>query len=154
MRMDPALNREKFDREVLRVDEQRRDLESRGIFVLDRTYPIVELLFVPRHPLQIPVAKVQVGSIILPQPTFTYQDIPNLSARAFKARFDLTDYDLRAPSLDFRDPWTDTELQYSNMFRALQFEEQSGSRLVLLEHPTTHRPFLCLRGTREWFTLN
>jgi hypothetical protein len=148
--MHPALNREKFDREVGRINEQRLDLQSRGIFVLGTNYPIVELLFVPRHPLQLPVAKAQVSIIILPVPTVTYEGMPMLSARAFKARFDLTDYDLRAPSLEFRDPWTDTELKYSEMSLAHQFDEQSGCRLVLLEHPTTHRPFLCLRGTREY----
>jgi hypothetical protein len=78
-------------------------------------------------------------------------EIPSLAARAFKARFDLTDYDLRAPSLEFRDPWTDAPLVYGTMFRALEYERERQAHLVLLDdHPVTHKPFLCLRGVREY----
>lgn len=78
-------------------------------------------------------------------------EVPSLSARAFKAHFDLTDYDLHAPSLEFRDPWTDAFLTYGTMFRALEYEKQRQTHIVLLdEHPTTHKPFLCLRGIREY----
>jgi len=78
-------------------------------------------------------------------------DVPSLAERAFKAHFDLTDYDLAAPSLEFRDPWNDSLLPYATMFRALEFEEHRKTHLVLLDdHPTTHKPFLCLRGIREY----
>jgi len=78
-------------------------------------------------------------------------EIPSLAARAFKARFDLTDYDLRAPSLEFRDPWTDALLTYATMLRAVEYEHQRQAHLVLLDdHPVTHKPFLCLRGVREY----
>jgi hypothetical protein len=78
-------------------------------------------------------------------------ETPSLSARAFKARFDLIDYDLRAPSLEFHDPWTDEPLSYSTMFRALEYEEKRRAHHVLLDHhPNTHKPFLCLRGVREY----
>src|SRR5439155_19241848 len=63
----------------------------------------------------------------------------------------LSEYDLDAPVLDFLDPWPDAPLQYNTMFRALQFEQDRQAHIVLLdEHPTTHRPFLCLRGIREY----
>ncbi len=142
----------KFDREIGRLVEQQSTLESRRIFMLSSTaYPHVDLLLVPRHPVQIPGLTKQVGSIILAQPTVTFTDLPMLAARAFKARFDLTDYDLRAPSVEFRDPWTDAELQFPAMFHALEFEAQRGAHEVLLgDHPTTHKPFLCLRGIREY----
>ena len=78
-------------------------------------------------------------------------ETPSLSARAFKARFDLTDYDLRAPSLEFHDPWTDQLLSYNTMFRAFEFEKERRAHVVLLDnHPNTHKPFLCLRGIREY----
>lgn len=78
-------------------------------------------------------------------------EVPSLSAKAFKARFDLTDFDLRAPSLEFRDPWTDALLPYVTMFRALEYEKDRKAHLVLLDdHPATHNPFLCLRGIREY----
>jgi len=105
---------------------------------------------VPRHPVQFPVSSSQSGIIILPQITLTMLDIPSLAARTFKARFDLSDFDLRAPSLQFLDPWTDAEIQ-PGVLRAFEFEKQSGAHDVLLaDHPTTHKLFLCLRGIREY----
>jgi hypothetical protein len=78
-------------------------------------------------------------------------ELPSLAGRGFKARFDLHDYDLRAPSLDFRDPWTNELLNFDTMFRGLEFEKTRGAHQVLLpDHPTTHKPFLCLRGIREY----
>jgi hypothetical protein len=152
VRIDPDVNRLKFDREVHRLAEQRSTLESRGMFVLNSTtFPSVELLFVPRHPMQTAFAASQSGSIILPQPAMVQLEIPSLAGRAFKAHFDLADYDLRAPSLEFRDFWTDTVLPYTTMFRALEFEQQRKAHVVLLDdHPTTGKPFLCLRGIREY----
>ena len=152
MQVAPEVNRRKFDREVKRLHEQRSTLESRGIFLLANVaYPIVELLMVSRHPLQASFPVSQAGSIILPQASMMQLEIPSLSARAFKAHFDLTDYDLRAPSLELRDFWTDNVLPYATMFRALEFEPQRGVHPVLLDdHPTTHKPFICLRGIREY----
>ena len=151
-RVDPEVSRLKFEREINRLAEQRSALQSRGIFVIgSSTYPIVELLFVPRHPLQVAVAAPQSGGIILPQGAMAVVELPSLSARAFKARFDLTDYDLRAPSLEFRDYWTDNLLPYDTMFRALEYEKERKAHAVLLnDHPITHKPFLCLRGIREY----
>jgi hypothetical protein len=78
-------------------------------------------------------------------------DLPSLAARAFRARFDLSDYDLRAPSVEFLDPFKDEALQYATMFRALEFEKQRKAHLVLLDaHPATGKPFLCIRGIREY----
>jgi hypothetical protein len=37
------------------------------------------------------------------------------------------------------------------MFRSFEFEHDRGTHLVLLpDHPLTHKPFLCLRGIREY----
>ncbi len=151
-KIDPDVSRLKFERERDRLNEQRSTLQSRGIFVIGSpTYPIVELLFVPRQSLKVVVAAKQSGSIILPQGAVLAVELPSLSARAFKAHFDLTDYDLRAPSLEFRDLWTDSVLPYDTMFRALEYEKERKAHVVLLgDHPTTHKPFLCLRGIREY----
>jgi hypothetical protein len=70
---------------------------------------------------------------------------------AFKGHFDLSDYDLEPPSLEIRDPWTNSILPYNTMFRALQFDSTRKAHVVLLDdHPITHKPFLCLRGIREY----
>jgi len=152
MRIDPEVSRFKFVQEVHRLNEQQSTLQGRGIFVFGTpTYPVVDLLFLPRHPLQVAVPAAQSGSILLPQGVMVQVEVPSLSARAFKAHFDLTDFDLQAPSLEFRDAWTDEPLKYDTMFRALEFEEHRKTHLVLLpDHPSTRKPFLCLRGVREY----
>jgi hypothetical protein len=152
MQLDPKVNRAKFDRELQRLVEQQSALQGRGIFLQGQpAFPIIELLFVPRHFLQVVGRPTQAGAILLPPGTVVQVEIPSIAARAFKARFDLTDYDLRAPSLEFRDPWTDDVLQYAPMFKAIEYEKVRGLHLVLLDdHPKTHRPFLCVRGVREY----
>jgi hypothetical protein len=153
-RIDPEVSRRKFSRELTKLLEQRADLQARGIFLIgDPSYPIVELLFVPRIPLKIALQAPPGGTIVLPPGAVAMAvvEIPSLAAKAFRARFDLSDYDLRAPSLQFWDHWTNEPLQYSTMFRALEFEKHRQAHLVLLDdHPTFHRPFLCLRGVREY----
>jgi hypothetical protein len=153
MKLDPRVARQKYDEELARLADQRLTLEARGIFLLGSSaYPRIELFCAPRHSLRVAVPASQTGGgLVLPQNTFLMAEVPSLAARSFKARFDLTDYDLRAPSLEFRDPWTDDVLQYQTMFRALEFEQARKAHVVLLDdHPSTQKPFLCLRGIREY----
>ncbi len=150
--VDPAVSALKFARELSRLAEQRHALESRGIFVLGNpVFPIVEMLYVPRHFMRVAVPVQQSGSIIVPGGMMATAELPSLAARAFKARFDLSDFDLRAPSLEFRDFWTNEPLSFATMFRALEYESERKQHVVLLDnHPTTHKPFLCIRGIREY----
>ncbi len=157
MRLDAQVNRLKFDREVRRLVDQRSTLESRGIVLLNSTtFPSVDVLFVPRHPLRLAFPAppgAPIPMVVLPgAPTpMIAVEFPSLSVRAFKAHFDLSDYDLRAPSVEFRDPWDDSLLKYATMFRALEFEKDRKAHIVLLDtHPNTGKPFLCLRGIREY----
>jgi Predicted metal binding domain len=152
MRLDPSTNRKKFDREFNVLVDRRSELEQRGVHLLDSsTHPHIDLLFVPKHPLQVLAPQIRQGSLFLPAPAFIANDIPVFSASAFKARFDLSDYDLYPPSLLFHDPWTDAPLQFNRMFRAKEYDKDRGAHDVLIEeHPETHRPFLCLRGIREY----
>jgi hypothetical protein len=152
MRLDPTVNQIKYDRELARLRDGRDLLEARGIFLMgSSSYPTMDLLFVPRNYIRAIIPLNQQGALFLPPGTRAAVDIPGLSASAFKARFDLTNYDLEAPSLEFRDPWTDGILQYSTMFRALQYDQNRRVHVVLLDdHPATHKPFLCIRGIREY----
>jgi hypothetical protein len=152
MRLDPAVNRLKYERELAALRDRREMLESRGIFLLSSSsYPVLELLYVPRNPLKVVIPVIQQGAVFLPPGTRAAIGVPSLSATAFKARFELSNYDLDPPSLEFREPWTNTALQYNTMFRALQFDPHRKAHVVLLDdHPTTHKPFLCLRGIREY----
>lgn len=157
-RVDPEVSRLKFEREVKRLADHQADLQSRGIFIFGTpTYPIIELIFVPRHPLQVAFQTQLPINIELPPGTppgavaIAVAVVPGIAAQAFKARFDLSDYDLRAPSLEFRDPWSDKLLTYGSMFRAIEYEKDRQAHLILLDdHPITHKPFLCLRGIREY----
>jgi putative metal binding uncharacterized protein len=152
MRLDPAVNHLKFDGEITCLQGQRGFLEAHGIFLMASTsYPAIDLLCVPRHVLQAITPVTQQGGLFLPAGTARQVEVPSLSASAFKAHFDLTNYDLDPPSLEFRDPWTDAPLQYSTMLRALQFDRDRRGQIVLLDdHPATHKPFLCVRGIREY----
>ncbi|HKW76642.1 MAG TPA: putative metal-binding protein [Terriglobales bacterium] len=152
MRLDPAVNRLKYDRELARLIEQRLELERRGILLLGSTaHPFIDLLFVPSNPMGGVIPVTQQGLLFVPAGARVAIEVPSVSARAFKARFDLSTYDLDAPGLEFRDPWTDAPLQYNTMFRALQYDQHRKGQIVLLDdHPVTHKPFLCLRGIREY----
>lgn len=160
MHIDTEVNHIKFDRELGRLNDQRMVLESRGLFVLGSTaHPFIDMLYVPRNPLRCGPVTPPPGTPTPPIPPglpkgttpIMLAEVLSLAGRGFKARFDLTDYDMRAPSLEFLDPWTDIPLAYKTMFRALEFEEQRRTHLVLLDdHPITHKPFLCLRGIREY----
>jgi len=153
MRIDPEISRRKYDSEIKRLVEQRENLEERGIFLLQSSsYPAIDFILAPRNLLRLAVpAGSPPGAPPMPPNTVQAFDMPSIAGRAFKARFDLSDYDLRAPSLTFLDPWTNELLTYQNMFKAFEFEPARGAHLVLLgDHPTTHKPFLCLRGIREY----
>jgi hypothetical protein len=155
MRLDPEVSRLKYESEMKRLIEQRATLEMRGIFVLTSSiHPYVDLLFVPRHRLLLAIPLEFAGQALpsnLPPDSMFRIEIPSISARAFRVRIDLSDYDLRAPSLEFLDAWSGQPLDYATMFRALEFEKQRGSHIVLLpDHPVTHKPFLCVRGVREY----
>lgn len=151
-RVDPAVCELKFEREVQRLADQRLVLESHGIFVLGNpTFPNVDLLYVHRHELSLVLPVQQSGLIQLPTGFTTAAPMAGLAPRAFRARFNLTDYDLRAPSLEFRDAWTGVPLKYNECPRAFEYEKHRLAHLVLLDdHPSTHKPFLCLRGIREY----
>lgn len=152
MRLDPAVSRVKFDRELARLQARTDTLESRGIVLLSSSaFPVLDLLFVPRHFLRAVVPVSQQGALFLPPGAKAAIEVPSLSATAFKGHFDLSNYDLEPPSLEFRDAWTDTPLRYNTMFRALQFDKDRKGHVVLLDdHPVTHKPFLCMRGIREY----
>ena len=149
MRSSPEVAERKYNRELQRLHEQRELLESRGIIVRSSSrFPFMRVVLIPRSPVSI-VANIR--QAMSPAPQAVAFELPYLSARAIEARFDLTDYNLRAPSLVFTDPWNGSILNYNAMFRALEFEKSRRAHVVLLgDHPISHKPFLCMRGIREY----
>jgi Predicted metal binding domain len=158
MLVDPIVCLKKYDAEVKLLADKRVELERHGLFVLkESAFPIIDVLCVPRHPVQFLLPG------FAPQPTpavaggfqvqFSPVAIPHFAARSFKARFDLTDFDVLPPSFELRDFWTDELLPPQHMAQAMQHEEVRGIHPVLLNgHPSTMKPFLCLRGIREYHT--
>jgi hypothetical protein len=90
-------------------------------------------------------------TIPIQQLQFKGLELPMLSARAFGVRIGLDDFDQRAPSVVFHDPWSWKILQFDELFRANNIDENGKAFAVILDnHPITHVPFLCLRGIREY----
>lgn len=153
MRMEPAVCRQKFDREVAHLREQEATLRSWGIWLQEACFPDIFLVFVPRNPqvLNFAVASPLVGlggQQVIHQ---VQAEIQCLAGRAFGVRLGLDDFDLMPPSVTFLDPWSREPLKYEEMFRALH-ETESGQHMIVLQppHPKTGLPFLCMRGVREY----
>lgn len=152
MRADRQVSERKFQRELERVRHQRSDLEARGIFVVGESqYPTVDAVYLPRNPLRVAVQTPPNALIALPVGSIAFVEIVSLAARAFKVRFDLSDFDMRAPSVEFLDVFSGRPLDYNTSFRALEYEQNRKAHVVLLpDHPATHKTFLCRRGIREY----
>ena len=60
-------------------------------------------------------------------------------------------YDQRPPSITFRDPWNWDLLQFGALSIGMLTDDPAKPQQVVLDaHPVTKRPFLCLRGVREY----
>ena len=153
MLIDPAAGLMKFKREVDRVQRQQKTLRSWGCHVIEinegaRT---VDALFLPSRPLR--VSFPSSSGLVGPQGAVLMNmlESPGLSARSFGVRVALDDFDQRAPSVSFRDPFTWESLPYATMQRANNLDENGRPFSVLLDaHPLTKLPFLCMRGIREY----
>lgn len=156
MRIDPQVNRAKFDEEVRRLQDQRETLWQGGCWVYRAEHPNIDVVFVPRAPLTLmfPISASKAGpdgSTLIASGWQAFQR-PNYTARAFGARLGLDDFDQRAPSVTFCDPWTWTPLTPPQLVLGHILDEASGTqrRVVIDQHPKFERPFLCVRGTREY----
>jgi hypothetical protein len=150
MRVEPRVARRKFDAEVARLEKELGFLDGIGCWIRRVEFPTIEVVFVPREPLivHLPViAKVGAGLGM----QVLSMEFRSLGSRAFGVEIGLDDYDARAPSVLFVDPWTGEPLKFEEMARA-QLETAGGRWLNVLiqQHPTTKLPFLCVQGTREY----
>lgn len=156
MRLDPAVARRKFDHEVECVKAQAPVLQGWGCFVVRTEYPHVDAIFAPRKSMRLflPVKQQRAQQlIIMPNPEVQFAPVeqPALAGRSFGVRVDLSDFDQRAPGVSFHDPFTGEPLPYAQLPLGQHTDSHGKTMKVVLEaHPTTKRPFLCLRGTREY----
>lgn len=155
MRLDQRVSQCKYSRELDRLTKHVQILKSWGAFVLNTKYPYVDVAFMPRHSLKfsIPLERAPEG-IEIPEGAkrvMAVIEVFPLAARPFGVRVSLDDYDQRAPSVIFCDPWTWDPLSYDKLFRANHVDDSGKASAVLLgDHPVFKRPFLCLRGVREY----
>jgi Predicted metal binding domain len=164
MKIDARVSKLKFEQEIGRLDAQSETLKKHGIVVQKILFPFVEAIFIPRSnlKLQLPV-ELPPGAtlpqlppgIILPPGAkmqfLTAIDIPSLAARAFGVKISLEDFDQRAPSVVFCDPFTWEELPYEKLHRGNHIGDNGTAFNVILGgHPLTKKPFLCMRGIREY----
>ncbi len=154
MRIDTRVSKIKFEEEVRRLDTQSETLKIRGIVVHNIDFPVAYVVFIPRNylKLQFPV-QIPPGVIIPPGPAMPMVaiDIPSLAARAFGVKISLDDFDQRAPSVVFCDPFTWQELTYNQLHRGNHIgDNKTAFNVILDRHPITKKPFLCMRGIREY----
>lgn len=159
--VDPRVAKAKYARELERLRAQAPLLSSRGVFVVADVYPNVDVLFVPLRPPHFAIDVGQAASSLIIQAPMKVPRgatlraegrLDMLAPRPFIGRFGLDNFDLFPPSLRFLDPATKAPLQAQQLVIGhLMAEDGRTLQRVLLDgHPVHQRPFLCLRGIREY----
>lgn len=164
MKIDARVCKLKFELEIGRLDAQAETLKKRGVVIHKIQFPFVEAIFIPRSVLKLhlqvepppgmPLPQLPQGMVLPPDAKMQFMTIveaPNLAARAFGVRVSLDDFDQRAPSVVFCDPFTWEELPYNKLHRGNHLGDNNTAFNVILDgHPLTKKPFLCMRGIREY----
>lgn len=164
MKIDARVSKFKFEQEIERLDSQSETLRKRGIVIQKVRSPFIEAIFIPRSKLKlhvpvdappgVPMPELPPGITLSPGQKLQFMavhELPSLAARAFGVRVSLDDFDQRAPSVVFCDPFTWEELSYENLHRGYHVGDNGMPLNVILgAHPLTKKPFLCMRGIREY----
>lgn len=124
MYVDPAVTRAKFDRELLDFERLSATYQRRGIWLLERNFPLVLVAFVALNAKPTPL-------------------VP------FGALIDFTNYDVAPLSVRFVHVATKQPLKASELppFLRLRADRQGEQLIQAFED---ERPFICLRGVREY----
>ena len=155
MKINARVSKLKFEKEVDRLGTQAATLGKRGVIIHRIHYPLVEVIFIPGNNLVISFPgtppSLPPGFVLPPGPYMVSGSLQGLSSKAFGVRISLDDFDQRAPSVVFCDPFTWEELTYDKLHRGNHIGENKKPFNVLLDkHPHTKKPFLCMRGIREY----
>lgn len=119
------ISRTKLDRELSQWDAVRDSYRRRGYWILDRRDLTIDVAFVAPVPLIRP--------------------IPVLLA---VARFDFTNYDVWAPSIQFVDAAGSGPAV--PLYPPVELDAAGQLHQLLLDHPTLNRQFVCFAGVREY----
>jgi len=157
MRVDPNVCREKFGKEVQRLRSHEASLRKWGCWIQRTDFPEIDAVFLPHAALHVQILQPRFSGLVLapsglPPIDLVTKEFPQLSARPFGVRMLLDDFDILAPSLTFRDPWTWQTLTSSHMPTGNLPSDngRQANRVILDQHPLTKSTFLCVRGTREY----
>lgn len=151
MRIDIKISNKKYDQELKRVLDDESEWRKRGCFILNHSFPYVDALFVPKVPLHHSVPGLMaIGPDGKHHPMlFSRNDV---TWKTFRARIDMTDYDVIAPSVMFADAHTGEPAQYDTLPKAQFIPSSGGTHYnVMHQHLLTGGPFLCLAGIREFY---
>lgn len=126
--VDPEVTRRKLEQELELWDQHVASYTRRGWIMLRREPPVLEIAFLARLPVG--------GSVITAIPACIQVEFSN--------------YDLWAPSVEFIDPFT---REYAPPPVQALVEVPGGAQnLLVVGHPETGRPFLCVPGIRQYHT--
>lgn len=151
MQVDREVSRAKFAAEVENLQRQRELLEARGCYVLHVNAPHIDVLLVPTAPARFLIPQMfQRQRYRFRRAQF--HDVHSITAMPIALRIALEDYDIVAPSVSFRVPGNWNELLPNERAPAgfMIDVARRRTRVVQPNHPRTGRPFLCLRGVREY----
>lgn len=119
--IDPEVSLIKFNHEVKSILTHSSDLRKRGWIIESTIFPTVRVTFLATR-VSPPIAALTVD-------------------------IDFTNYNICAPSVRFLHPITNTPI-YLEGKRKLPGNEENN--LMVLAHPETKEPFLCLPGIYEY----
>ena len=127
--VDPTVSRTKFERETAALLGQRWDLQRRGWFIMDATFPKVFVIFAKPDMPATPVV--------------------------FGVEINFTDYDLEPPSVVLVNPFTREPYTFQDLSAKgvalwhLKPGENTLGNFLQAETPDAI-PFVCFPGTREY----
>lgn len=150
MQVDRKVCQIKFDREVANLRRQSDILRGWGCYIIDATFPKVDLLFLPskcltvEFPTWVPQGDQLAAGIAQLQ-------VASVAGQAFGVRVDMEGYDVRAPSVTFRDPRSWELTPYDKLPLGHYRDPVGKMRPVVVDaHPKYSRPFFCMEGILEF----
>jgi hypothetical protein len=149
MRIDTAISKKKYEKEIRLLLENTAEWRKRGCFFLQHSFPYIDALFVPKNSLLI-IPGVSISGQNGLQPLMVARN--DVTGRTFGARIDMTDYDVIAPSVKFFDAHNWEPATLENLPKAMFIPPDGGQHFnILHNHLITGAPFLCLEGIREFY---
>lgn len=162
--VDERVSRIKFERLVVEFNKEKDEFRKKGIIPLSIEFPFFEFAFLSQKSVLIiqntgvigvPSAEIHINPIFQEARRFdiTYPSF------LFSVRIDYSNYDIVAPSLRFINPCTSEEMQQVAASIIIRPDQQNKNNIVDERFNTQNqnlviidneRPFVCLRGLREY----